>query len=48
MVVLTFNYLALMLFELGRRDLEDLHIDDVVSTIYAVGLVAADEHPKGF
>jgi hypothetical protein len=45
MVVLSLDDVALVLFDFGRRGLEDFHIHDVVSTVDAVGLVTTDEHP---
>jgi hypothetical protein len=44
MVVLGFNDLALVLFDLARRALQNLHIDNVISAINAVSLVTTDEH----
>ena len=37
MVVLGLSDLALMLFDFGSCGLQDLHIDDVVSTVDAIG-----------
>jgi len=44
MVVLGFDDIALVLFDLRRRGLENFHIDDVVSTVHAISPVTADEH----
>jgi hypothetical protein len=42
MAILGFDDLALMLFDFGRGGLENLQIDNVVTTIGAVRLVTTD------
>ena len=44
MVVLGLNDLALVLFNFGGRALQDLHIDNVVAAVDAIGRVTTNQH----
>lgn len=48
MAVLSFDDLALMLFDFGCSGFEDFHIDNVISTVHAVSPMTADDHPDFF